>query len=383
LPIIDSLIFAFLPTMYKQQATLPSSFDNSHERDNDYSESACYPTSGHHERDQFVIHDQNSADFEPRPLAPPESLRLITDPVVISMLQMGCLPSTALQLDAVCSLLLPPQRSQSGIDCAHTLHPGCKRESTTLVGSVLDSILLNHQNSIESSHAEISTKIPGSSLPAERKRSSDLGIKRYSPYRDGSITPMTLDGLYDCVQRSLQSAPLPSLPSGVWSLGSLRRKLLSTKKRSCSPSTANDASDHWMDRYKEMLDFYRDRGHSHVPSIFPDNQSLANWVKRTRRQYKLFQQGRHSSLTGERVDLLDRVHLQTDIREISWQEQYQKLLSFKDTNGHTRVKPRDDKALSNWIKRQRQHCRDYSKGGHIYFMTAQRYQQLIDSGIVK
>ena len=71
--------------------------------------------------------------------------------------------------------------------------------------------------------------------------------------------------------------------------------------------TRNNQVCRWNERYQELITFKEEHGHCCVPSHWPTNSALAQWVKRQRYQYKLSQQGVHSNLTEKRKQLLDKI----------------------------------------------------------------------------
>jgi hypothetical protein len=62
----------------------------------------------------------------------------------------------------------------------------------------------------------------------------------------------------------------------------------------------------WIERFESLKQFRAQHGHCSVPSNCAD-RSLAIWVKCQRRQYKLYYQGAHSTMTDERFAQLDRL----------------------------------------------------------------------------
>lgn len=61
----------------------------------------------------------------------------------------------------------------------------------------------------------------------------------------------------------------------------------------------------WQERFAELLEFKKKYGHCFVPTSFPSNQPLATWVKCQRRQYKLYESGRSSFITTDRIMMLE------------------------------------------------------------------------------
>jgi hypothetical protein len=78
----------------------------------------------------------------------------------------------------------------------------------------------------------------------------------------------------------------------------------------------------WEDRLKELEKFKSTHRHCNVPSCYPQNSSLASWIKCQRRQYRLFREGKDSNMTMERIIQLEKMGFQWDIRASkmrSWQ----------------------------------------------------------------
>ena len=110
----------------------------------------------------------------------------------------------------------------------------------------------------------------------------------------------------------------------------------------------------WSHRYKELLAFHREFGHSAVPHTFPRNPQLARWVKRQRRQYKLRCDSRPSTMTLERLEMLDSVGFVWDSHDVNWREKLMALDDFHREHGHCNVPSNyTDKKLATWVKCQR------------------------------
>lgn len=132
----------------------------------------------------------------------------------------------------------------------------------------------------------------------------------------------------------------------------------------------------WSCRYKELLQFHKDHGHAAVPHTYPRNPQLARWVKRQRRQYKLRQDGKVSTMTTERLDLLDSVGFIWDSHEVNWREKLASLEKFRAEHAHCNVPSNfRDKKLATWVKCQRRQYKLYWDGKPSA-MSPQRIQQL-------
>lgn len=122
-------------------------------------------------------------------------------------------------------------------------------------------------------------------------------------------------------------------------------------------------SDQWVDRFQELEEFRAKHGNCLVPHCYPENQQLAQWVKRQRYQYKLKQMNRNSTLTDERQAALEEVGFVWDSHRAAWSERYESLLKFVAKYGHTNVPSNyEDKTLAIWIKCQRRQFKLYMRG---------------------
>jgi hypothetical protein len=61
----------------------------------------------------------------------------------------------------------------------------------------------------------------------------------------------------------------------------------------------------WLERWRELAEFKQWYGHTNVPKKYPENSQLAIWVKCQRRRYKLYAAGKKSSITPDRIELLN------------------------------------------------------------------------------
>lgn len=73
-------------------------------------------------------------------------------------------------------------------------------------------------------------------------------------------------------------------------------------------------AESWGIRLKELREFRRVYKHCNVPSNFAENTQLATWVKCQRRQRKLFLQGKTSNITEDRINELEKLGFEWDLR---------------------------------------------------------------------
>mmetsp|Transcript_22067 Transcript_22067/g.32606 ORF Transcript_22067/g.32606 Transcript_22067/m.32606 type:complete len:330 (-) Transcript_22067:49-1038(-) len=61
----------------------------------------------------------------------------------------------------------------------------------------------------------------------------------------------------------------------------------------------------WDKMLKELMEYKKKHGNCHIPSKYPANPVLATWAVRQRSQYKRYLSGKQSSITPQRVALLE------------------------------------------------------------------------------
>jgi hypothetical protein len=69
---------------------------------------------------------------------------------------------------------------------------------------------------------------------------------------------------------------------------------------------------HWRDKLDLLRMYHRKHGHCNVPANYR-NKKLATWVKCQRRQYKLYWEGKSSSMVPERIIELEKVGFQWEM----------------------------------------------------------------------
>ena len=70
----------------------------------------------------------------------------------------------------------------------------------------------------------------------------------------------------------------------------------------------------WDERLHDLLDYKQANGDCNVPSRYAENRQLAVWVKRQRRQYKFFCENLPSSMTEQRIQRLNAIGFQWDLK---------------------------------------------------------------------
>jgi len=72
----------------------------------------------------------------------------------------------------------------------------------------------------------------------------------------------------------------------------------------------------WQEKLTALAKFRKEHDHCNVPSNYKDKK-LATWVKCQRRQYKLYWDGKPSSMSESRIQILEKVGFEWEIRSAS------------------------------------------------------------------
>jgi len=157
-----------------------------------------------------------------------------------------------------------------------------------------------------------------------------------------------------------------------------------TKQRQGNKALENKPSSRnakWMESYNDLKKYKHEYGNCIVPRGFVFNPRLAVWVAEQRKQYKLRLDGRNSSITAERIALLEQVNFAWNAQEAMWEKHMADLKAFKEENGDCLVPvnhPNYPK-LGLWVKEQRRHF-NFLKRGQPSHMTDSRYVELSGLG---
>ncbi|MBE2283810.1 MAG: helicase associated domain-containing protein [Prosthecobacter sp.] len=121
-----------------------------------------------------------------------------------------------------------------------------------------------------------------------------------------------------------------------------------TRARHQSTSRSSD------ERMAELREFHARHGHANVPTKYPPNRLLGNWVSNTRIRKGQLSESRIREL--ESLGFLWRGERNNaPILAITWGENFAKLLEFHRAHGHANVRSTDPDhhALAAWVASQR------------------------------
>ena len=194
---------------------------------------------------------------------------------------------------------------------------------------------------------------PDAILLSTRKTSNETKNKKRSNKKLSASRKLPFDGASSDKKKVASSS---------------KATVVSPKKKYSRPIMSRYHQGHkadWMHQLGRTIDFKKNNGHCMIPHSYPPNQGLARWAKRQRYQYKLYQSGKHSSMTLDRVQALENLDFCWDAHQKTWNERYEQLRQFNIAHGHSSVPSLySDRKLATWVKCQRRQYKLSGDGQH-------------------
>lgn len=143
----------------------------------------------------------------------------------------------------------------------------------------------------------------------------------------------------------------------------------------------------WEEMFRRLVRFKATKGHCRVPEGYEDAK-LVHWVGNQRKVMSRRERGLAvGRFDQNRIDMLNSIGFEwartrrnatTPNDRRSWEEMFQKLATFKETHGHTRVPVSLDAKLANWVRNQRTAMSRMKRGLPYRCLNARRIK-LMDS----
>eukprot|EP00978_Attheya_sp_CCMP212_P006714 scaffold15573_cov69-Attheya_sp.AAC.1 len=115
----------------------------------------------------------------------------------------------------------------------------------------------------------------------------------------------------------------------------------------------------WNQRFQELVDFKKINGHTNKVNGHTNvpicSGQLGTWISNQRTHHRCLKEGKHSPLTIDRCEKLERIGFEFNYwaaKFSSWDQRFQELVDYKKINGHTIVPTRSGQ-LGTWISNQR------------------------------
>ncbi|GKY99967.1 hypothetical protein MPSEU_000950300 [Mayamaea pseudoterrestris] len=137
------------------------------------------------------------------------------------------------------------------------------------------------------------------------------------------------------------------------------------------PTHFSKKDSKWLMVYARLKDYKKKHGDCIVPRGYAPDPRLASWVAEQRKQYKLYQDGKPSSITTERINILQALDFAWSAQETAWSRSLALLVEFKKRNGHcfVAIDDPDFPKLGLWIKEQRRHFALWKQGRPSHMNT--------------
>jgi hypothetical protein len=132
---------------------------------------------------------------------------------------------------------------------------------------------------------------------------------------------------------------------------------ISTSRIPSSSTARNKKEERWLSILEDLKCYKEKHGNCLVPRGFVENPQLGSWVAEQRKQFKLLKDGKPSSITAERILMLDNLSFAWNAQEAAWTKHVTNLKRFIDENRHCNVPLNCSKypKLGLWVKEQRRH----------------------------
>jgi hypothetical protein len=110
----------------------------------------------------------------------------------------------------------------------------------------------------------------------------------------------------------------------------------------------------WEDRLSELAEYRIIHGHCNVPNNCSEHTRLAYWVGTQRREYRLHQGGKKSSMTSFRIQELESIGFEWDSRGATWAARLSELANYREIHGHCNVPTgySENTKLAKWVRKQ-------------------------------
>lgn len=157
---------------------------------------------------------------------------------------------------------------------------------------------------------------------------------------------------------------------------------------SCSSASGSSSRTPWSAKIALLKKFKMEHSHCRVPQRSDAYPQLAQFTKKMRELYRLYQQGQYKGkmLTAERIRELEELGFEWEVRKVknkSFEERIRDLAGFKEKYGHCNV-PRvfkEDVSLGRWCHVMRCSYRQIKENQKpMYKLQPEEIQRLEDMG---
>jgi len=178
-------------------------------------------------------------------------------------------------------------------------------------------------------------------------------------------------------------------PTTIDSTCSRNKKTRKTKKQKLNSNNNNHKivnerkDEKWNTKFKDLVAFQQQHGHCNVASRNATYKSLGIWLQNQRQEYKMHIQFNKGPITKERIELLESVGVQWEVRNNTWGIRFEELKQYIQDHGHCNVSRStgDHERLGTWLHTQRKAYKLALRTDFKAGMTKQRMKLLESVGV--
>jgi hypothetical protein len=145
----------------------------------------------------------------------------------------------------------------------------------------------------------------------------------------------------------------------------------------------NAARGRWTEKLEQVVQYKKEHGDTFVPTNYPNNPPLGNWVKAQRQYYKKYCNNEQPCyMNDEKIRLLNDIGFCWDGNKLKWTDRLQELVEYQEKHGDTLVPQHyaENLPLANWVMLQRQYYKNYCNNEQPCYMNDEKVRLLNDIG---
>ena len=146
----------------------------------------------------------------------------------------------------------------------------------------------------------------------------------------------------------------------------------------------SNADTDWTKRVDDLRRYREKHGNCLVPNKYTENPKLGAWVGKQRKQFKMFQEGKPSNMTMDRIKILEDLGFVWSLRSlVDWDARLEELKEYQSRHGNCLVPQQypENPQLGTWVSNQRKQYR-LMKEDKPSPMTPERVKKLEELGFV-
>ena len=139
----------------------------------------------------------------------------------------------------------------------------------------------------------------------------------------------------------------------------------------------------WMNQYQTLKEYWSENDQCYTNLKTSKHSSLSSWIVRQRREYQKWKLKEKTTMTKNRIELLESIGFDWSPRDSTWKLRIQELIEYKNHHGDclVPVQYQNNPQLGRWVSTQRKYFKMYLKGNKSR-ITEEKIKQLSEIGFV-